>query len=157
MKRHFEFVSNIEAHKINDAILLEVECSKVGDRFCDNMGVTGFPTIMLLHKGKAMKYPSARTHGAMVQFLSDKSKWVMENLPPKIAEIALALEVTPTGDDEEKETGDDEEKETGDDDDDDDDDEDNKDEDAVDTPLTVDEKRPLPAVAASVVHEHEDL
>ena len=91
MKRHFEYVSNIEAHEINDAILLEVECSKVGGNFCDNMGVSGFPTIVLMHKGKAMKYQGGRTHGAIMQFLSDKSKWVMENLPPKIAEIAKTL------------------------------------------------------------------
>ena len=91
MKRHFEFASNANKEVINDSVMLEVECSKTGGGLCDMMGVTGFPTIMLIHKGKSMKYTSGRTHGAIVQFLSDKSQWLLEALPPKVA--ALALEI----------------------------------------------------------------
>jgi len=91
MKRHFEYASNVDTDKVNNAVMLEVECSKVGGSFCDNMGVSGFPTVMLIHKGKGMKYQGGRTHGAIVQFLGDTSNWVMGDLPPKISEIAKAL------------------------------------------------------------------
>jgi hypothetical protein len=86
MAKHFMFVSNHAPELINDAVLLEAECSKVADKsFCTNMGVTGFPTVMLVYQGKAMKYQGSRTHAAMTTFLGDKSKWVLEDLPPKMA------------------------------------------------------------------------
>jgi len=85
MKKHFQYVSNMPADKTNNAVMLEVECSKVGGTFCNDMGTTGFPTVMLVFEGKAMKYTGGRTHGAMAEFLGDKSKWVMEALPAKVA------------------------------------------------------------------------
>jgi hypothetical protein len=109
MKRHFEFASNIEKEKINNAVLVEVECSKTGGAFCDMMGVSGFPTIMLVHQGKAMKYTNGRTHGAIVQFLSDKSQWIMDDLPPRVEALAHTLNIQPTGTDDEDEDDDDDE------------------------------------------------
>ena len=94
MKRPFEYASNVDTDNVNNAVMLEVECSKVGGNFCSDMGVSGFPTVMLVHNGKGMKYQGGRTHGAIVQFLGDTSQWVMEDLPPKIAKIAKALDVS---------------------------------------------------------------
>jgi hypothetical protein len=84
MAKHFKFVSNIATDKINNAVMLEVECSKVGGGFCGDMDVKGFPTVVLVYKNQMMKYPGARLHPAMTEFLGDKSKWVMEDLPTKI-------------------------------------------------------------------------
>jgi hypothetical protein len=101
MKRHFQYASNVDVATIHDSIFVEVECSKVTGKLCEKMGVTGFPTVMLIYKGKSMKYEGGRTHGSIIQFLSDKSKWIMEQLPTEIAEITLLTEdVHEKGDDE---------------------------------------------------------
>jgi hypothetical protein len=73
--------------------MLEVECSKVGGTFCTDMGVQGFPTIVLAYKDKYMKYGGARIHGAMIEFLGDESKWIMEDLPANVAKF-LPVAVT---------------------------------------------------------------
>jgi thiol-disulfide isomerase/thioredoxin len=94
LAKHFQFVSNLPADTINDAVLVEAECSKVPNNLCTDMGVQGFPTIVLVYQGKFMKYPGARNQGAMADFLGDKSKWVFEDLPPNIAKF-----LPDTGDD----------------------------------------------------------
>jgi hypothetical protein len=87
MSKHFRFVSNHPSELINDAILLEVECSKVGGTFCTDMELKGFPTVILVFKDKYMKYAGARTHTGMTEFLADKSNWVMDDLPVKISQF----------------------------------------------------------------------
>jgi thiol-disulfide isomerase/thioredoxin len=87
LKKHYQFVSNLASEAINNAILLEVECSKVPNGFCNDMDVKGYPTIVLVYKEKIMKYTGGRTHGAITEFLSDKSKWLFEDLPPNIAKF----------------------------------------------------------------------
>ncbi|KAJ1465300.1 hypothetical protein T484DRAFT_1757514 [Baffinella frigidus] len=84
MLKHFQFVSNIATDTINNAVLVEAECSKVGGTFCNDFGVTGFPTVALIYQNQWMKYPGARTHEGMTVFLGDKSKWIMEDLPLEI-------------------------------------------------------------------------
>ena len=93
MDRHFKHVSNHAAEKINNAVMLEAECSKTDGNFCTEMGVKGFPTVVLIFKDKWMKYPSGRTHSAITEFLEDSSKWQFEDLP---ANIAAFLPVTAT-------------------------------------------------------------
>jgi hypothetical protein len=78
--------------------MIEVECSKVGGSFCNDVGVTGFPTLVLVFKGKYMKYTGGRTHNAMIEFLSDDSKWNMQDLPAKISQFLPAP--VPVGNDE---------------------------------------------------------
>jgi len=85
MAKSFRFVSNHPTELINNAVMLEVECSKVGGTFCADMEMKGFPTVVLVFKDKYMKYPGARTHTAMIEFLGDKSKWIMEDLPTKMS------------------------------------------------------------------------
>jgi thiol-disulfide isomerase/thioredoxin len=92
VKKHFQFISNLAADTINNAAFLEVECSKVPNNFCGDMGVEGFPTIVLVYQGKVMKYAGARNQGAMAEFLGDKSKWVFEDLPSNIAKFLPAVE-----------------------------------------------------------------
>jgi hypothetical protein len=70
--------------------MIEIECSKVGGNFCIDFGVTGFPTLVLVFKGKYMKYTGGRTHGAMTEFLMDSSKWTMQDLPAKISQFLPA-------------------------------------------------------------------
>jgi thiol-disulfide isomerase/thioredoxin len=103
MKKHFQFISNLAADSVNNATFMEIECSKVPNDFCGDMGVEGFPTIVLVYQGKVMKYAGERNQGAMSEFLRDKSKWVFEDLPPKIVKFL------PVADDEEEEDDDDEE------------------------------------------------
>jgi hypothetical protein len=97
MDRHFKFVSNLPVEKINNAVMLEAECSKTGGGFCNEMGVKGFPTIVLMFKNKWMKYPGGRTHSDMTEFLGDDSKWIFEDLPGNIANfLPVATADTPT-------------------------------------------------------------
>jgi len=88
MKKHFQYVSNLDGAKINNAVMLEVECSKVGGTFCNDMGTTGFPTVGFMFEGKYQKYTGGRTHAAMTEFLGDKTKWEMGDLPEKLAALA---------------------------------------------------------------------
>jgi hypothetical protein len=83
-------VSNVATDQVNNAFIVEAECSKVGGNFCTDMEVTGFPTLVLVFKGKYMKYTGGRTHGAMTEFLADDSKWNMQDLPAKISQFLPA-------------------------------------------------------------------
>ncbi|KAJ1469269.1 hypothetical protein T484DRAFT_1754563 [Baffinella frigidus] len=104
LKKHFMFLSNRHAGEINNALLVEAECSKLLEpSLCKDLGVTGFPSMMLLYQGKYIKYTSGRSHADITKFLSDKSAWVFEDLPPKIAEFL------PDSDEDDDEEGDDDE------------------------------------------------
>jgi thiol-disulfide isomerase/thioredoxin len=114
MKKHFQFISNLAADTINNAALLEVECSKVPNNFCSDMGVEGFPTIVLVYQGRVMKYTGARNQEAMAEFLGDKSNWVFKDLPLNIAKFLPAAgdegEVEDKDDDEDEDDYNDEDK-----------------------------------------------
>ena len=75
--------------------MLEVECSKLVGKFCTDMGLKGFPMVVLVYKGKSMAYPGARSHAAMTEFLGDESKWVLEDLPVKIAKHIPSSIISP--------------------------------------------------------------
>jgi hypothetical protein len=95
MKKPFQFISNHPLELINNAVMLEVECSKLVGSFCTDMGVTGFPTVVLVYKGKLMAYPGARSHAAMTEFLGNESNWLLEDLPIKIAKHMASSTTTP--------------------------------------------------------------
>ncbi|KAJ1470469.1 hypothetical protein T484DRAFT_1847622 [Baffinella frigidus] len=106
LKKHFMFVSNRHADDINNALLVEAECSKLLEpSLCTDLGVTGFPTMILLYQGKYMKYTNGRSHAAITKFLSDKSAWVFEDLPPSIAKFL-------SGSDEQSDDDDDDDDDT---------------------------------------------
>jgi hypothetical protein len=85
MAKSFRFISTHAAELINNAVMLEVECSKVGGTFCTDMEMKGFPSVVLIFKDKYMKYTGSRTHTAMAEFLGDQSRWVFEDLPTKMS------------------------------------------------------------------------
>jgi thiol-disulfide isomerase/thioredoxin len=97
MARDFKLVSNRPVAEINNVVLVEAECSKLADGFCGDLGVTGFPTVVLIFNGKWMKYSGARKHVGMVEFLGDKSKWNMDDLPAELAKYVPVSAPTISG------------------------------------------------------------
>lgn len=72
MKKHFQAASN----QVTDVYFVEAECSAVNG-FCNDFGVTGFPTVKFIAEGgaKMATYGGARTLGGMKEFLTNPENW----------------------------------------------------------------------------------